>query len=148
MGDSQRQELPQLRAKVGAWLDDAFEGVERSGEYGFDFGVRFEREQVFLVLSTIGPRTMIRVSSPLVYRVPEPTEGLRHYVLKRSGNWAYGGFFYFENDEGANVSFVYSVLGDHVVEEEVLNAVDAVWSAARVDTDEMHAQFGGEGSLE
>lgn len=132
-----------IRAAVGDWLTEEFTGVQSFQDRSFDFVVPFPAHHLFVVVTDIDPHALIRISAPLIYNAPL-SDGMRHYVLERSGSWVFGSFLYFEDAEGSNVSFVYSILGDHAVKAEVVNAVNAVAAAAMRYTDELHHHFGGQ----
>jgi hypothetical protein len=138
MSDLETRTL-QLKNRVQEWLTEKFNNISvgENGSYSF----RIESTRLFVRVGEFGEENLvIGVSAPVLLGVPV-TQEFKDYVL--DGSFVFGGFDYFEDEEGANLVFRHSILGDYVDKEEFLNSVYAVGITAERLDDELKDRFGG-----
>jgi hypothetical protein len=133
-------DLRLVKDKVESYLRDlvgTFE-IDTDGDYTFRLG----SARAFIRVAPKGDdNSLVVIRSFTNFRIP-PSPEVFHYVATHN-DWVFGSLAAHETDEGVNISFSHTLLGDYLDPEEFNFAVVAVASTGDEIDNEIKDKFGG-----
>jgi len=109
------------------------------------FSIRNESTRVFVRVYDWrdGQSTLVSIFAPVLVDA-SPSAALDSYVARHADDYVFGHLSIFDNDAGTvDVFLSHMLLGDHLDEPELMNAVYGVASSANALDDELASTFGG-----
>jgi hypothetical protein len=135
--------VSQVQKKVQSILSSELGSVNVDA----DGNLKISYESTLLMIKTLefgekNEATIIEMTGVVSMNTPASPK-LYKYLNEQNGNLTFGALVHLEGDKSALILLKYSILGDFLDPEELLNAVRAVILMADLLDDEITKEFGG-----